>query len=360
MKKKKNTKKVWKVIGIGIGIGILVIFIAIIVYLFRITHITIGEDFIKSKNNVDLIQNELISSYSEYESLGLKTKLKEKDFENYNYVVFNTENGNYMREFNFVPTGYKLNDGVLKIDITYASYCDYDILAAVFHSFIGLNPRTYLLKLDKNIKISDVNYHYINKNKYLCSYEYNGEEYTNDKPLIYIYPTNDMNVKVTLGYPEKLTTTYPQYNDSWDVYAKTDGTLTDSDGKEYYGLYWEGVRKEKIEFNNGFVVSREDLIPFLEEKLAILGLNARESNEFIIYWLPRLQKNKYNLIRFATKEEIEKEMPLNITPEPETLIRVFMEFKGLDKNVTINEQELNKVERNGYTVVEWGGSEQKK
>ena len=55
MKKKKNTKKVWKVIGIGI----LVIFIAIIVYLFRITHITIGEDFIKSKNNVDLIQNEL-------------------------------------------------------------------------------------------------------------------------------------------------------------------------------------------------------------------------------------------------------------------------------------------------------------
>ncbi len=52
-------------------------------------------------------------------------------------------------------------------------------------------------------------------------------------------------------------------------------------------------------------------------------------------------------------------MPLNITPEPETLIRVFMEFKGLDKNVTINEQELNKVERNGYTVVEWGGSEQK-
>lgn len=356
MKKKKNTKKVWKVIGIGI----LVIFIAIIVYLFRITHITMGKDFIKSKNNVDLIQNELISSYSEYESLGLKTKLKEKDFENYNYVVFNTQNSYYKREFNFVPTGYKLNDGVLKIDITYASYCDYDIFAAVFNSFMGLNPRTYLLKLDKNIKISEVNYHYINKNKYLCSYEYNGEKYTEEKPLIYIYPTNDMNVKVKLGYPEKLTTTYPQYDDGWNVSAKTDGTLIDSDGKEYYGLYWEGVRKEKIEFNNGFVVSKEDLIPFLEEKLAILGLNARESNEFIIYWLPRLQKNKYNLIRFATKEEIEKEMPLNITPEPETLIRVFMEFKGLDKNVTINEQELNKVERNGYTVVEWGGSEQKK
>ena len=356
MKKKKNTKKIWK----GIGIGILVIFMVIIVYLFRITHITIGKDFIKLKNNVDLIQNELISSYSEYEKSGIDAKLKTDDFENYNYVVFNTQDSYYIQEFNFVPTGYKLNDGVLKIDITYASYCDYDILTAAFYSFMGLNRRTYLLRLDKNIQIKEIKYNYINKRKYICNYEYDRSGVTADKPLIYIYPTNDMNVKVKLGYPEKLTTTYPQYNDGWNVYAKTDGTLIDSDGKEYYGLYWEGVRKEKIEFNNGFVVSKEDLIPFLEEKLAILGLNARESNEFIIYWLPRLQKNKYNLIRFATKEEIEKEMPLNITPEPETLIRVFMEFKGVDKKVTINEQELNKVKRNGYTVVEWGGSEQKK
>lgn len=354
MKKKKNTKKVWKVIGIGI----LVIFIAIIVYLFRITHITIGKDFIKPKNDVNLIQYKLISSYSEYEKSGIDAKLKADDFENYNYVVFNTQDSYYIQEFNFVPTGYKLNDGVLKIDITYASYCDYDILAAAFYSFMGLNQRTYLLKLDKNIQIKEIKYNYINKRKYICNYEYDRSGTTVEKPLIYIYPTNDMNVKVKLGYPEKLTTTYPQYDDGWNVSAKTDGTLIDSDGKEYYGLYWEGIRKEKIEFNNGFVVSREDLIPFLEEKLAILGLNARESNEFVIYWLPRLQKNKYSLIRFATKEEIDKEMPLNITPEPETLIRVFMEFKGLDEKITINEQELNKVERNGYTVVEWGGTEE--
>ena len=354
--KKKNTKKIWK----GIGIGILVIFIVIIVYLFWITHITIGKDFIKPKNDVNLIQYKLISSYSEYEKSGIDAKLKAGDFENYNYVVFNTQNSYYMQEFNFVPTGYKLNDGVLKIDITYASYCNYDILAAVFNSFMDLNQITYLLRLDKNIQIKEIKYNYINKRKYICNYEYDKDGITVDKPLIYVYPTNDMDVKVTLGYPEKLTTTYPQYDDSWDVYAKTDGTLIDNNGREYYGLYWEGIRKEKIEFNNGFVVSKEDLIPFLEEKLAILGLNARESNEFIIYWLPRLQKNKYNLIRFATKEEIEKEMPLNITPEPETLIRVFMEFKGVDEKITINEQELNKVKRNGYTVVEWGGSEQKK
>ena len=41
-----------------------------------------------------------------------------------------------------------------------------------------------------------------------------------------------------------------------------------------------------------------------EEKLAILGLNEREAEEFIIYWLPKLESNKYNYIRFATEEEI--------------------------------------------------------
>ena len=111
MKKKKNTKKIWK----GIGIGILVIFIVIIVYLFWVTHITIGKDFVRSKNNVNLIQYKLISSYLEYEKSGIDAKLKAGDFENYNYVVFNTQNSYYMREFNFVPTGYKLNDGVLSV-----------------------------------------------------------------------------------------------------------------------------------------------------------------------------------------------------------------------------------------------------
>ena len=117
------------------------------------------------------------------------------------------------------------------------------------------------------------------------------------KPLIYIYPTEETIVNVKLGYPENLTTTYPEYNNNWEVLAKPDGTLVDKNNREYYGLYWEGLRKEKVKFNDGFVVAKEDSIKFLEEKLATLGLNSKESNEFIIYWLPKLQKNKYNLIR---------------------------------------------------------------
>ena len=83
------------------------------------------------------------------------------------------------------------------------------------------------------------------------------------KPIIYLYPTEENEVNVSLGYKDKITTSYPKYEDGWKVLAK-------------------------------------------------LGLTERESEEFIIYWLPKLEKNKYNYIRFATKEEIDTDMPLKL------------------------------------------------
>ena len=50
-------------------------------------------------------------------------------------------------------------------------------------------------------------------------------------------------------------------------------------------------------------------------------------------------------------------MPLNITPEPDTTIRVMMEYKKVDFPYEVEEQELMTPERKGFTVVEWGGSE---
>lgn len=50
-------------------------------------------------------------------------------------------------------------------------------------------------------------------------------------------------------------------------------------------------------------------------------------------------------------------MPLEIEPKPDTLIRVLMEFKGLDKYKTVKEQKLITPERKGFVVVEWGGTE---
>ena len=178
------------------------------------------------------------------------------------------------------------------------------------------------------------------------------------KPIIYLYPEIERDISIKLGFKDNITVSYPKYNDGWKVKAKPDGTLIEyGTNRELYALYYENLNA--IDFNikkDGFVVSKEDVVPFLEEKLEILGLNSKEIQEFIIYWLPILEKNKYNYIRFATNEEIEQNMPLNIEPSPDTIIRVLMTFKGLDEQIDVSEQELVTPIRNGYTVVEWGAT----
>ena len=178
------------------------------------------------------------------------------------------------------------------------------------------------------------------------------------KPIIYIYPKEKTKITVTLGKPGNLTASYPKYNNGWTVIANPNGTLIDvNTGRELYSLYWEGKHTESFNLAEGFVVKGEDTVKFLEEKLSILGLNDKESEEFIIYWLPILEKNEYNFIRFADIDEINKNMPLELSEKPDTFIRVLMQYKKLDNKINIKEQKLTTIERNGFTVVEWGGVE---
>jgi len=189
---------------------------------------------------------------------------------------------------------------------------------------------------------------------------WDGLEISSDgkKPIIYLYPEKEMKITVKLGNPEKLICTYPKYENSWTVIAKPDGKLLDIEtGRNLYALYWEGKGTTDYNLNEGFVVKGEDSISFLEEKLEILGLNEYETEEFIIYWLPQLEANEYNFIRFATIDEINEYMPLEVSGNPDSIIRVFMQFKGLDKPIKVKEQRLITPERTGFTVVEWGGSE---
>lgn len=181
-----------------------------------------------------------------------------------------------------------------------------------------------------------------------------------DKPIIYFYPEQETNVLVKLGNSDKLVCSYPKYKDEgWNVIAKPDGNLIDCDSnRNLYSLYYESISVTdfKIE-EEGFVVKGEDSAKFLEEKLELLGLNEREAQEFIIYWLPKLESNEYNYIRFASQEEINENMPLEILPTPDSTIRVLMVFKGLDEKIDVKNQNLETPKRNGFTVVEWGGVE---
>ena len=182
-------------------------------------------------------------------------------------------------------------------------------------------------------------------------------EATTEKPVIYLYPEEETQVNVKLDYDGTLTSTYPSYENGWTVDAAPDGTLTDpSTGRQYYCLYWEGETDTEYDFSTGFCVAGADTAAFLEGALADLGLTEQEANEFIIYWLPRMEGNAWNLISFQTTAYTDSAV-LTIDPVPDTLIRVFMAWQGLDEPVEVEPQTLTTPERTGFTAVEWGGTE---
>lgn len=57
-------------------------------------------------------------------------------------------------------------------------------------------------------------------------------------------------------------------------------------------------------------------------------------------------------MRFATMDEINKNMPLDFSVEPDTIIRVLMQYKVLDNYIEVNEQKLETPERKGFVAVE--------
>lgn len=181
-----------------------------------------------------------------------------------------------------------------------------------------------------------------------------------DKPIVYLYPETKTDIDIKFGKPEKLTTTYPEYKDRWSVTAMPNGDLIDRQtGNKLYALYWEGIDSyNDIDLSEGFIVDKDNIVDFLEEKLEILGLNYKEKEEFIIYWLPKMEINDYNYVHFLTTEEVEKRMPIEMSVKPDTVIRILMLFGKTDKTQEIKEQKLEETPiRKGFTMVEWGGSE---
>ena len=336
-------KKVLIVIGIILVIGIIVALVLLNNIASIVIPIRINNDFklvsLVDGKEVSKDDRIIISSYNQYREYFNSNNLKEKDFKDNNYALIVVTYSGCL-EYDVTPTKYNIKGNTINIEVKYKVAC----------GFCAPEYDYYLLKIDKSMTSFDYEINYQAVNKVKC------DQNVDYKPLIYIYTLEEIDVTVKLGYPERLTTTYPKYNNEWKVKAYPNGDLKD-DKNIYYGLYWEGIDSLDPQFEDGFLVRGVDSASFLEEKLSILGLNDRERDEFIIYWLPKLEANKYNLIRFESLDLINKNMPLDIDPNPDTLIRVLMEYKASDKFVSIKEQKLTTPVRQGYTVVEWGGTE---
>ena len=315
-----------------------------IVYIFynKISKSDTNAEFIYAGRDYEdaIPENYVLTSYSDYIERFDFGNLTSDDFSNNNYAVLKIRYDS-CSEYDIKPVSYIVNGNNIDVSIEYKSRCGTCALEYLY----------YLIKIDKSIEEVNIDYEYIVVGGTKCS------EAISYKPIIYLYPTIETEVTVKLGNVNYLTATYPKYNDGWDVIASPSGKLIDvNSNRELYSLYWEGNNHISKMTNEGFVIRGEDTITFLEEKLRVLGLSDREAEEFIIYWIDKLQNNKYNYIRFETEEEINNYMPLHINPIPDTIIRVQMDYMPLEEEIKVTEQELITPKREGFVVVEWGGS----
>jgi len=176
------------------------------------------------------------------------------------------------------------------------------------------------------------------------------------KPVIYLYPEQTAKVSVKLEPQGGFSYTEPLYNGGWNVTAEPNGKLTNlSDNKVYPYLFWEGRGGIYQSPDKGFVVAQKEVHNFLVEKLAQLGLNKKESADFIEFWEPKMQDSPYYFVSFYGNAVMDQIAPLNISPKPDTVIRILMDFEPLAKPIGVKGYDIKTPARKGFTVVEWGG-----
>lgn len=199
------------------------------------------------------------------------------------------------------------------------------------------------------------------RTKIQLRFTYSSQLIISDKPVIYLYPPTDLAITATVKPKGAFTFAYPTYENGWKGIAHPDGSITINQSTYPY-LFWEAkntISLANINFNEGFIVTQEQTIAFLEEQLTKMGLNDREKTDFITYWGPRMIGNERNFVQFLFNDACNQFADLQIDPTPEQLFRVYMIWLPLTENPSIvpTPQVIQTVNREQFYAIEWGGSE---
>ncbi|MDP2946541.1 MAG: hypothetical protein Q8N88_00355 [Nanoarchaeota archaeon] len=180
-------------------------------------------------------------------------------------------------------------------------------------------------------------------------YEFSGT--TVKKPAIYLYPTQDFQISVKLIVNGQITKTVPEYKNIWNVFATKEGVI---ENKYDYLFYEAKLNKIKLP-EEGWIIKYGDLESWLDTNLIKLGLNEKEKSQFKEYWLVELPKSNYYEIKLLENSFLNENMQLSINPKPDIVIRLNFYFKPIKEEKVLEEPIISTPQRNGFTVVEWGG-----
>ncbi|MCX6695278.1 MAG: hypothetical protein NTU61_03165 [Candidatus Altiarchaeota archaeon] len=171
------------------------------------------------------------------------------------------------------------------------------------------------------------------------------------KPAVYLYPTEETVVNVSLSVDGVLTKTEPEYGGGWSVLAEPSGRI---DGRYDYLFYEAQLRDVEIP-PEGWSVQYADLGRWFDVNLVRMGLNEREIQQFKDYWMGELPPEGCYEIRLLEESFLLEHMKLSVEPKPNTIIRRNFYFKPRAECAVLTEPSVSTPVRNGFTVVEWGG-----
>lgn len=173
-----------------------------------------------------------------------------------------------------------------------------------------------------------------------------------DKPNIYLYPDKNMNLSLTLNFPfgGEVIKSLPEYHDGWNVFVDISGKIDNA----YDYLFYESIQPDVWQYEKGWCIKRESLKDFFETNMKEYNFNEKEIADFINYWIPLLSDYAYYNIYPQQNSQINKVIQMNFSVQPDNLFRLFYGIKGISEFKSLQEPEIKKIQRNGFTVVEWG------
>ena len=169
-------------------------------------------------------------------------------------------------------------------------------------------------------------------------------------PNIYIYPEKKQPVDVKVFPNGKMLSSYPLYRQGWSVIVEPDGSIENTPGYLFYDAEVKLVVPKK-----GWSVSHDHLFSFLSKTLKAYGLNKTEIRDFLVFWLATLPEASHYAIYPMLNGDIDPVCPLHITPKPKNILRLWLVFKPLSSPIELQAPKIESLNRNGYTVIEWGG-----
>ena len=233
------------------------------------------------------------------------------------------------------------------------------------HKFeVSVQPGTYkfqfLLTTDYHeIKTENIKIEAKHVKTVVLNFRSSVREVLEEKPVIYVYSTEEKGLTVSVRPKGDFVFTYPETTGSWT------GKVTESGfqiGETTYPyLFWEASQEmdlAELNWSHSSVLSKSEVLNYLEKATIRIGMNATEKTDFITYWGPRMMKLENLEVKFVTADVNELIGELTASDAEFSVQRIYVLFREVEKQESKIEMEaIAPITRSGNMILEWGGTE---